>query len=297
LFLNQDAWFWQVELFGNHPKADVIYGQDIGLAPRGALQANESYISQYIDHQVFDDIRGLKVCSRQNQAQDGKYPYLQQGILSGSNIVGYTTDGFQFFGLDYKFDRIPKALKQPNLANRNYQYEMAYTALQTELFMLDTVKQIIFYGFAREDMKEAVKKIEFGETIRERYEGVNQSESIVLQKQGRKQHSSNDFLNGLDLTAAELAEIYPESDRKHIEQGGTLLSFFMSDHTHVVMPAKERQLERPHAHIILSGNSLSIHNRGLASTSFIYGLFNAQTVLGNTTMNKWLSALKHALRF
>lgn len=296
LYLNHDAWFWQVELFGHHPKADVIYGQDLGLATSGSLQANESYVSQYIDHQVLEDEVGFKVCSRQNQEQTGRCPYMQQGILSGSQAVGYSTDGFQFFGLDYKFDRKPKALQQPKLDNQNLQYEMAYTALQTEGFKLETAKQIIFYGFVQDHLAHAVKKIEFGETIRKRYEGVSRSEAVAVSPRVQQASFRLDHLNGLPLTPQELATFYPEAKRQHIEESDdTLLSFFMEDHTHIVLPAKERQMERPHAHILLSGNTLSFKEPGLASTSFIYGLFNAQTVMGNTTMNKWLSNQRNHL--
>ncbi|MGV2787989.1 cellobiose phosphorylase, partial [Clostridium perfringens] len=82
------AWFWDVELQGEGIQADVVYGQDIGIAHPGAVRSNEAYLSQYIDHAVFqqEDL-GYVVCSRQNQPQGGVFPYLQQGALTSA--IGY----------------------------------------------------------------------------------------------------------------------------------------------------------------------------------------------------------------
>ena len=56
LLSNQNIWFWDIQLKGNGHKIDVIYGQDVGLADRGAVRNNEAYLSQYVDHRVFEEI-------------------------------------------------------------------------------------------------------------------------------------------------------------------------------------------------------------------------------------------------
>lgn len=102
-------WFWDVKVEGSNVLLDVIYSQDVGIASPAAVTSNEAYLSQYIDHAVFEDEKyGYVVCSRQNQPQGGKFPYLQQGTLTGA--AGYSTDGFQFFGLSYKETDKPEAL-------------------------------------------------------------------------------------------------------------------------------------------------------------------------------------------
>ena len=107
----QGVWFWDVEARGDGAVIDVIYGQDIGVADPGAVRNNEAYLSQYIDHAVFeDDAKGFVVCSRQNQPQGGAFPYVQQGALTGA--AGFSTDGFQFFGRSYKETNVPAALSQ-----------------------------------------------------------------------------------------------------------------------------------------------------------------------------------------
>ena len=106
---SRGIWFWDVRLEGQTTvEVDVVYGQDIGLAEPGAVRSNEAYMSQYIDHTVFQhERRGAVICSRQNQPQRGKFPYLQQGALTGA--TGFSTDGFQFFGLSYKETDHPEA--------------------------------------------------------------------------------------------------------------------------------------------------------------------------------------------
>lgn len=98
-------WAWRVSLRADAPetaRVDLLYGQDLGLADRGALRNNEAYVSQYLDHQAWPHPeRGWMVASRQNQVQaDGRHPWLLQGCRPGARA--YSTDGFQFFGLTYK---------------------------------------------------------------------------------------------------------------------------------------------------------------------------------------------------
>ena len=145
----QGVWFWDVKLTGQQHNVDVVYGQDVGLADPGAVRSNEAYLSQYIDHTVFEDeAKGYVVCSRQNQPQGGAFPYMQQGSLT--KAVGYSTDGFQFFGLSYKETNQPESLTHPTLANETYQYEFAYTALQSERMKLNGEARMVFYGLARQ---------------------------------------------------------------------------------------------------------------------------------------------------
>src|SRR5207244_2185355 len=69
----------------------------LGLGGRGFLMNNEAYASQYIDHHIAADPRlGPVVMSRQNQAQNGKYPWLALGCLAGTAALA--TDALQLFG-------------------------------------------------------------------------------------------------------------------------------------------------------------------------------------------------------
>ena len=66
-----------------------------------------------------------------------------------------------------------------------------------------------------------------------------------------------------------------------------------SNLAHTIAPMsdgeKELLMERSHGHIIISGEEDTIDNPVMASTLYMNGLFNSQIVLGNTTVNKFIS--------
>nr|WP_054755737.1 hypothetical protein [Liquorilactobacillus satsumensis] len=108
LTLVESMWFWKINLTSEtNCNADLTYVQDLGLGAEAFVTANEAYSSQYIDNYVVQDEAHVTVCSRQNQSQNGKFPpYLQQGSLEP--LASYATDGFQFYGTEYKATNIPQ---------------------------------------------------------------------------------------------------------------------------------------------------------------------------------------------
>ena len=54
-------------------------------------------------------------------------------------------------------------------------------------------------------------------------------------------------------------------------------------------------MERAHGHILLSGTDLKMDQPLLSTTVYMYGIFNYQVVLGNTTMNKLMSNSRNSL--
>jgi cellobiose phosphorylase len=293
---SRGIWFWDVRLEGQTTvEVDVVYGQDIGLAEPGAVRSNEAYMSQYIDHTVFQhERRGAVICSRQNQPQRGKFPYLQQGALTGA--TGFSTDGFQFFGLSYKETDHPEALTCKELANEVYQYEFAYAALQTGRQVLNGQARVVFYGLVREDHPEAIETLEFEELIEDAWReleaapgnAVEAAASVALAKE------IGEPLSGLPMDDAEIEAAFPH--RQHEERdGGQLLSFFTDTHEHVVLKAKELRVERPHGIILMSGGNDRVGGEVLTTTSYMYGVFNSQVVVGNTSFHKWVSNVRNAL--
>ncbi|WP_410514596.1 cellobiose phosphorylase [Paenibacillus sp. BR2-3] len=282
-------WFWHIQLTGNGQTVDVIYGQDIGVADKGGVLSNELYMSQYLDHSIWEGPQGYAVCSRQNQPQGNAFPYLQQGVLH-TKAVGYSTDGMQFFGLSYKARNIPQALES-GLPNQNYQYELSYTGLQTEQIQLAGQVDLAFYGLFRETHPDAVTSLEFQSELEEAYAAVDwndtgallEGEGVTLKAEFGKPYVSPQW------SQAEIDAAYP--DRKLEEyQEGTLLSFFTSDHVHVVLQPKELLVERPHGHIITTCmDNKVVDNNLITSTNYMYGIFNGQTVVGNTSFHKLLS--------
>ena len=290
----QDIWFWNVKVEGENKEIDVIYGQDLGLANKGAVRSNEAYMSQYIDHKVFYDERlGYVVCSRQNQPQDGGFPYVQQGSLT--KAAGYSTDGFQFFGLSYKETNKPEILNEVSLKNEVYQYEFAYTALQSERVQLAGKAEFVFYGLFLENHETAISEVEF-ET--ERSQAWEQVKALETETQSIEKVSLSskmgEPLQTVSMTKEEIAAYFPNRHEEEWE-GDTLLSFFTDTHEHIVLKEKELVVERPHGHILMSGNNVDMSNQVMTTTSYMYGVFNSHIVLGNTSFNKMLSNTRNAL--
>lgn len=290
------AWFWDIELQGEGIQVDVVYGQDVGIAHPGAVRTNEAYLSQYIDHAVFEqEDLGYVVCSRQNQPQGGVFPYLQQGALT--TAVGYATDGFQFFGLSYKETNQAEALSKESLANEVYQYEFAYTALQSPCLKLDGKARFVFYGLFKEHHPEAVTELEFQDELQSTWQQV---EAIGMTGTGHKltRTERSEFLGEplrtVPLTADELKALYPVR-RQEERDGEELLSFFTDTYEHIVMKEKELRVERPHGHILMSGQNVTLGSPVLTTTSYMYGVFNSQVVTGNTNFNKMMSHARSAL--
>ncbi|WP_312470419.1 GH36-type glycosyl hydrolase domain-containing protein [Neobacillus sp.] len=292
---SHNIWFWDIHLKGNGETVDVIYTQDLGLANQNAVQSNEAYVSQYIDHKVlFDENKGYVVCSRQNQSQnDGVFPYLQQGALTYSE--GFSTDGFQFFGKSYKTTNRPKAFDQENLDNEVYQYEFAFTALKSKPVTLSNDQHFTFYGLFVENQPEAIQQLEYQAVLDEARIDIrfpNQWEPVNQLKFNKQFLSKN--IVGHSLSKEDLQSLFPERKQEewHDQQ---LLSFFTPSHEHVVLKEKENLSERPHGHILLSGNHLDPHEEVLASTSYMYGIFQSQVVIGNTSMHKLFTNPRNAL--
>ncbi|MFW5437823.1 GH36-type glycosyl hydrolase domain-containing protein [Paenibacillus apiarius] len=294
----EGVWFWDVVMRGDGVKIDVIYGQDIGIADTGAVRSNEAYLSQYIDHTVFeDDVNGYVVCSRQNQPQGGLFPYIQQGSLT--RAVGYSTDGFQFFGLSYKETNMPACLSEARLANEVYQYEFAYTALQSELVSLSGEARFVFYGLFQGDHAAAVTELEYTDKIKiawEAYEAQDKEETLQKLSPVCFKKSIGHPLRALSMTEEEVSLRFPGPVRYQEERdNGRLLAFFTDTYEHVVLKEKEMLVERPHGHILMSGNNVKLGAQVMTTTSYMYGLFNSHVVVGNTNFNKMMSNARSSL--
>ncbi|WP_019911288.1 GH36-type glycosyl hydrolase domain-containing protein [Paenibacillus sp. HW567] len=290
-------WFWDVTIEGGGVLLDVIYTQDVGIASPGAVTSNEAYLSQYIDHTVFGDKdKGYVVCSRQNQPQGGKFPYLQQGLLGGS--ASYSTDGFQFFGLSYKETDQPEALLKQKLANEVYQYEFAYTALQSEQIQLDGQARFTFYGLFCEDHPAAITELEHAAAVQHAWQETLSLGDVSEQGDWNTRIAVSpkvgEPLQTLPLTQDELNALFPHKFQEEREDG-KLLAFFTDSYEHVVLKDKELLVERPHGHILMSGDNARLNPEVLTTTSYMYGIFNSQVVVGNTNMNKMMSNARNAL--
>ncbi len=90
---------------------DWLAGQDLGLADIGMLKNNEAYVCQYLDHRIVDHPIAAKVVLSRNNLHSSN-PFAMHCCLQGAQSA--STDGYQFFGTDYKLSGVPAALHCPD---------------------------------------------------------------------------------------------------------------------------------------------------------------------------------------
>lgn len=293
-----NTWFYDVRVSGqNQETIDLILTQDIGLALPGALLANEAYVSQYVDYRVFfNQESGVHVTARQNQKQGTTNPYMQMGTLTGA--TAYTTDGYQFFGKSYKWTNQAEALLQEHLVSEVYQYEFGFIALQSEDFVLnDETQKAVFYGYAKENHPERVEQEEDIRLIQDDYLALEaEAKQVFLDEKVLKRKAETlHVLTGETLEQEEIEKLYPERKLEEYSEEQQLLSFFGKNNQHIVLSKKEALTERSHGHIILAEKHVTIDHPTLASTSYMYGAFQSQLVLGNTSNNSLITNVRNPL--
>jgi cellobiose phosphorylase len=219
---------------------------------------------------------------------------MQQGSLT--KAVGYSTDGFQFFGLSYKETNEPESLSRKTLANETYQYEFAYTALQSELLNLNGEAEVVFYGLAKSNHPEGISALEYADEVTAAWDAVQKLEVQHGEtlEQVKLSSSLGEPLVALDMTEKEIKNLFPDRHQEERNED-SLLSFFTGSYEHIVLKAKELLVERPHGHILMSGGNVKLGAPVITTTSYMYGIFNSQLVIGNTNFNKMISNARNAL--
>ncbi len=202
LALKDNEWQWHVVVENTSNKAieyDLIYGQEVGLSTIGGLQSNEAYIAQYVDFKVSKDNNRFYICARQNQEVNGQFPYLQVGVEDASILDGFTTDGFQFFGTEYKETGLPILLSKESFPNEISQYEFSYITLKTKKKEIEAAgkSEIVFHGLALENLPTAIEKAYPVNLIT-----IEETQKKVSKPQLKINISS--YLNGTDLTEEEV---------------------------------------------------------------------------------------------
>jgi cellobiose phosphorylase len=286
LILKAFVWQWHITLKSHVEKeVDLIYGQDIAIQSKASVLSSEPYTVQYIDYKTFESTNGSILCARQNQ---GTPQFIQIGTHQKN--VGFTTDGFQFFGLSYKESNVPESLLKEKLISTIYQYEFSYFALQSDKINVGTQSSHYdFYGFYEPYHEQEIKTFRHIDPIQfneKSFEKTSKHQNALLSTQRQ--------LNGKKVDRKTMESIY--SFMEHIEvEDDQLLSFFTKNNHHVVTKQKELMVERPHGHLMVHGDLLHVSDQVMATTNFMYGLFNSHVVLGNTSFNKFLGDSRNPL--
>jgi cellobiose phosphorylase len=288
LVLAQDApaWFWHVRLLNTTPsqhQLDLIYAQDVALAPYATVRLNEYYVSQYVDHSPLQHpSRGCVVASRQNLPAEGRNPWCVIGSLRSA--TSFATDALQLRELS------------KSLPGRRLQHEHSLVAIQDATLHVDAGQSISagFFGHYRADHPGATAPADL--------ERIDEATALPEAVQGTIGFVPADVtttatlfaiapaLQTIELDAAAVEELFP-GERRHeeLDEQGALLSFFRGADSHVVLRAKELRVLRPHGHMLRTGLHVTPDETALTSTAWMKGVFHSMLTQGHVSFNRFLS--------
>ncbi|MBS1214986.1 MAG: uncharacterized protein H6R26_3603, partial [Proteobacteria bacterium] len=290
------AWFWHVELENTADAAstvDLVYAQDLALAHYGAVRLNEYYVSQYLDHTPLSHPdRGFVLASRQNQSMGGRNPWCMIGALGQG--VSFATDALQVHGLAARAGRVAESLEN-GLPGWRRQHEHAMAAVQDEARRLDPGQKVQrgFFGWFEADHPEATSTADLAVV----------DSALALPEarppQGGKEagglipaaslFATAPLLESLDLTEAEIADLFGPDLREVEREEERTLSFFAGSRSHVVLRRKDLKVLRPHGHILRTGSGLTPDEAALTSTAWMAGVFHSMVTQGHVSINRFLS--------
>jgi len=298
------AWFWHVALENRGDGAvelDLVYAQDLGLAPYGAIRMNEYYVSQYLDHVALSHAaRGPVLATRQNMAVGGRYPWTLIGSLG--RAVSWATDALQLHGLATRAGDDPAALVEAGLPGVRKQHEHAMAVLQDAPVQLapGASAKSGFFGWLEPDHPAATSSADVAlvERALSLPEATPPSGAITAgagTSAPASLFSKGAALACRDLSEAEIAELWG-SDLRHVERAdGKVLSFFAGEATHVALRTKELVVLRPHGRILRTGSRITPDESALTTTAWMSGTFNCLLTQGHVGINRLLSTTRSYL--
>jgi cellobiose phosphorylase len=293
------TWCWQVCLENRSPEErsfDLLYAQDIALASRGAVRLNEHYVSHYVDLSPLEHARcGWVVAARQNLQQGGRRPWAVVGSLR--RATSFATDGLQVFGLERRLGAMPAGVRE-GLPGERLQHEHAMAAVQDEGAALAPGARWAggFFAVVVADHPLATSAEDL-RTVDAALSWAGSVEMPSTEGAGDDGDPGDSTLFAVapllecrDLDEAELRRLFP-SPWRHEERDATggLLSFFRGEHGHVVLRAKEARTQRPHGHILRTGQASVPEESSLTSTAWMAGVFHSMVTQGHVSINRFLS--------
>jgi 1,2-beta-oligoglucan phosphorylase len=298
------AWFWRVALENTGYAAatvDLIYAQDVALAHYGAVRLNEYYVSHYVDHTpLTHPQRGVVLAIRQNLPMGGRHPWVVLGSLGQG--VSFATDALQFHGLATRAGDVAVGLTEPQLPGKRRQHEHAMAVIQDALMRVEphAVVHRGFFGWFEEDHPAATSSADL--TCVDQALALPEAGCIPawsVEASGTRPaatlFSARPLLASLDLSEAEITDLFGTGLRQVEREHGGLLSFFTGVNRHVVFKAKELRVLRPHGHIIRTGKGLTPEEASLTSTTWMAGVFHSMLTQGHVSINRFLSTTRSYL--
>ncbi len=298
---HEARWFWQGHLRHTGPEAvrlDVVYAQDVSLAHYGAVRMNEYYVSQYVDFTPMQHgERGWVLGVRQNLAMGGRNPWVLIGSLR--RAVAFATDALQLHGPMGRDGSLPRGLLASHLPSTRLQHEHSMAVLQDEAQLVAPGGTATFGFFGSFEPHHPVATSSSDLTHVDRL-GRLPDRSPRSERGATIDVSASVFRHAPNLRCEELdeAELVARfgGEWRHVERDDTrLLSFFVGADTHVVLAAKERQVLRPHGHLLRSGDHRTPDEASLTSTVWMHGVFHSMVTQGHVNINRFLSTSRSYL--
>jgi cellobiose phosphorylase len=294
------TWCWQVRLENRSTQrrtVDLLYGQDVALASLDAVRLNEHYVSHYIDLCPIQHPRcGWVVAARQNLEQDGRHPWAVVGSLRRG--TSFATDGLQLFGLAQRLGAMPSGVRE-GLPAQRLQHEHAMAAVQDEAVTLAPGAGSTGGFFVAlnadhplattaDDLRAVDAALSWARSLETRFTSRTSEDGA----------SGDSTLFGVapllkcrDLDEAGLRRLFPSAWRHEERDGAELLSFFCGEDSHVVLRAKEARTQRPHGHILRTGQARVPEEASLTSTVWMAGVFHSMVTQGHVSINRFLSTV------
>jgi cellobiose phosphorylase len=299
----QPAWFWHVSLENSAVTAqqvDVIYVQDVALAPYGTVRLNELYVSHYVDHTpLWHPKQGHVVASRQNLATGGCNPWCVIGSLRRAE--GFATDGLQVHGLATRAGEPPAGIVR-GLPTRRLQHEHSMVAIQDAPLHLPAGERVStgFFGSFSPDHRAASSVADLDAVDRAlslpEAEVAQIDVTSVSESSPATLFSEAPLMAVLELQNDELDSLFGRQRRhEEVDERGALLSFFHGADKHVVLRAKEMRVLRPHGHLLRSGRHMTPDERALTSTVWMNGVFHSMLTQGHVSFNRLMSTVRSYL--
>ncbi|NQT24692.1 hypothetical protein HQ585_05005 [candidate division KSB1 bacterium] len=290
-----DSLRWCVEIVntsGSRVELDLIYEQDVGLAPVTSGRINEYYVSQYLERRILHDKKhGSVICCRQNMKGPTGNPWVM--MVSKHSAIAASVDGMQFYGNTFRETGIIEGLCADELAGE-YSGELSILALQEKPFKL-TANESHLSAFVLtylSDHPDATSEQDLKRlpVLMQEFDHHDFSKTVEnhLIPEENLFHTSP-LLSVEELSTEELDRYFGAKKRHAETQNGQLLSFFCKNNNHVVLRAKEALVDRPHAHIMQTKVGTIPDENMMTTTSYMYGVFNSHIAQGNTDFNRLLS--------
>jgi len=125
------AWFWHVSVTSRRSAPtdiDLVYAQDVALAPYAAVRTCEYYVSQYLDLTPVETASaGMAVAVRQNMPGPAA-PWTIIGCLT--EAIGWGTDALQLVGRAHHAGAPLPGLADKDLPSTRLQHEHTLALLQ-----------------------------------------------------------------------------------------------------------------------------------------------------------------------